>query len=316
MGLAGRRWLVLALFLLVFSVGLTGCKDSGTPSSSASILLAAQFSENVSESERSVTLDAAIGTIRRRLDAHGVTDSVVEKEGSDRILVEVSGVSNVEIVVELIEKTGYMEFREVEANNGAAVTLADYLSDNRTDFLDTSVRGSRVFAFPTQSGLGRLPPAILMKWDGAGSNWVDVNGDPIDPATLGDQARQSYSWMPAVGQDGVPLTGAYLTKAVPQYYQTQTDTDEIAVGIEWNSEGLTIFNQIAGRLYGRTYPLNALGMFIDGELISSPTVQQSEYGNSAVIHTYFTWDQARLLAIRLDSGALPVPLHVVSVAKS
>jgi SecD/SecF fusion protein len=155
-----------------------------------------------------------------------------------------------------------------------------------------------------------------MKWDEGGPNWVDVNGDPIDPATLGDQVRQSYSWMPAVGRDGVPLTGAYLNRAVPQYYQTQTGTAEIDVGIEWNSEGSTIFNQIAGRLYGKTYPLNALGMFIDSELISSPTVQQSEYGNSAVIQGDFNWDEARLLAIRLDSGALPVPLHVVSVTTS
>ena len=57
--------------------------------------------------------------------------------------------------------------------------------------------------------------------------------------------------------------------------------------------------------------MKALGIFIDSELISSPTIQQSEYEGSAVIEGGFTWDEARLLAIRLDSGALPVPLEAL-----
>jgi len=54
-------------------------------------------------------------------------------------------------------------------------------------------------------------------------------------------------------------------------------------------------------------------MFLDSELISSPQVYPSgmegkEYGSEATITGNFTWEEARLLAIKLDSGALEMPL--------
>jgi preprotein translocase subunit SecD len=253
-------------------------------------------------------MDGAVKSIETRINRYGVVEPVIQRQGADRIVIQLPGITDLDEARSLIEETAFLEFREVEVETGSTpATLGDYLSDNRTDFFDSDVTGTRIFAFPATTGQSQLPLAVLVKGDD-GLRWVDVNGDSLDPTTLGEEAEQAYSWMPSVGDVGVPLTGAYLTKAVPQYQQTQT-VPEINVGIEWNSEGATIFDQIAGRLYGRTYPLNALGIFVDSELISSPTIQQSEYGGSAVIEGDFTWNEARLLAIRLDSGALPVPLE-------
>ncbi len=269
-----------------------------------------QFSDNVSDDEKDFKMDGAAKSIEARINRYGVAEPVIQRQGVDRIVIQLPGITDLDEATSLIEETAFLEFREVEVKTGSTpATLGDYLSDNQTDFYDSDVTGSRIFAFPATTDQSQLPLAVLIKGDDGKWNWVDVKGAPLDPETLPEEAGQSYSWMPAVSDAGVPLTGAYLTKAVPEYQQTQTGITEVKVGIEWNSEGAAIFDQIAGRLYPRSGVLKELGIFVDSELISSPTIQQSKYEGSAVIEGDFTPSEARLLAIRLDSGALPVPLE-------
>jgi preprotein translocase subunit SecD len=55
-----------------------------------------------------------------------------------------------------------------------------------------------------------------------------------------------------------------------------------------------------------------IGIFLDGEAITAPTVQQVIYGGQATITGDFSVDEAKLLAQRLNAGALPVPIEIVS----
>jgi preprotein translocase subunit SecD len=267
-----------------------------------------EFSDNVSADDKDAKMDGVARSIETRIDRYGVVEPVIQRQGDDRILIQLPGITNLEEAKSLIEETAFLEFREVEVkDDGKPATLADYLSDNRTEFFDSAVAGIRIFAFPAAGG--SQPPIVLLEERNGSLEYVDVNGNPIDPETLEEDRKGAYSWMPAVGEAGEPLTGAYLTKAEPQYEQTQTGVSKVVVAIGWNSEGAVIFDDVAGRLYLRkSPPLDALGIFLDSDLISSPTIQQPEYGGSAVIEGDFTYKEARLLAIQLDSGALPVPL--------
>jgi preprotein translocase subunit SecD len=268
-----------------------------------------QFSDNVSDPEKDFKMDGAVQAIETRINRYGVVEPVIQRQGADRIVIQLPGITDLDEARSLIEETAFLEFREVETKSGAAATLENYLSDNRTEFFDADVAGTRIFAFPATTDQSQKPVAVLVKNDDGSLSWVDLNGEPLDPAALDEELKQAFSWMPSVGDADVPLTGAYLTKAVPEYQQTQTGITEVKVGIEWNSEGSIIFDQIAARLYPRSDPLNALGIFVDMELVSSPIIRQSKYEGSAVIEGDFTPSEARLLAIRLDSGALPVPLE-------
>lgn len=87
------------------------------------------------------------------------------------------------------------------------------------------------------------------------------------------------------------------------------------VVLEFNNEGGRLFaeltKQIAGT--GRT-----LGIFLDNELISSPTVS-AEYASTGIMGGRatisggggFTLEQARELALQLEGGALPLPVKIV-----
>src|SRR6185503_9074076 len=54
------------------------------------------------------------------------------------------------------------------------------------------------------------------------------------------------------------------------------------------------------------------GIFLDGQLISAPTVQQAITDGTAIISGNFSVDDAKALATRLNSGALPVPIKLIS----
>ncbi|MFH1315448.1 MAG: protein translocase subunit SecD [Candidatus Uhrbacteria bacterium] len=100
------------------------------------------------------------------------------------------------------------------------------------------------------------------------------------------------------------LSGRHLSRANIQFDQT---SGQPYVSITFNSEGDKLFGEITERLVGQP-----LAIFLDGEIISMPTVQEAIYGGTAVITGQFTVDEAKILSQRLNAGALPVPLNLMS----
>lgn len=65
-------------------------------------------------------IQASIETIRRRVDAFGTTEPSIQREGRNRILVQVPGVSDVQRLKGLIGETGKLEFKLVDPSANAA----------------------------------------------------------------------------------------------------------------------------------------------------------------------------------------------------
>lgn len=129
---------------------------------------------------------------------------------------------------------------------------------------------------------------------------LDENGNIIR-----DEEGNVKEWVPAEGIiDGkkVHLTGRFL-KQRTQVVLDPT-TNEPMVQFEWNKEGAKLFEQITSRLVGKP-----LGIFLDDQLISAPIVR-SVITNRGVIEG-LTLEEARLLSIQLNAGALPVPLKII-----
>ncbi len=99
------------------------------------------------------------------------------------------------------------------------------------------------------------------------------------------------------------LTGKDVKKAGmvfdPQNGQPQ-------VSLEFSKEGAKLFTAITKRNIGKP-----VGIFIDGMPISTPVVQQEIADGKAVITGNFTVDDAKKMAIAINSGALPVPIALV-----
>ncbi len=100
------------------------------------------------------------------------------------------------------------------------------------------------------------------------------------------------------------LTGQYLKHASLQF---DPQTSAPTINLEFNKEGADLFQQITKENVGKT-----VAIYLDGALLSAPTVQQEISGGQAVITGSFTPAEAKALVGRLNSGALPVPIELVS----
>ena len=67
----------------------------------------------------SSAIQASIETIRRRVDAFGTTEPSIQREGRNRVLVQVPGISDVERLKTLIGETGKLEFKLVDPSANA-----------------------------------------------------------------------------------------------------------------------------------------------------------------------------------------------------
>ena len=100
------------------------------------------------------------------------------------------------------------------------------------------------------------------------------------------------------------LTGRFLDKAILEFNQT---TGEPVVSLQFDAEGSLLFEKITKENVGKS-----VAIFLDGTPISIPTVNETITGGRAQISGNFTPTEAKTLVGRLNSGALPVPISLVS----
>lgn len=99
------------------------------------------------------------------------------------------------------------------------------------------------------------------------------------------------------------LSGKNLDRAVLQF---NPQTGEPEVSLEFDAEGAKMFADITERNIG-----SPVAIFLDGYAISVPTVNERIPDGRAVISGQFNVQEAKLLVQRLNTGALPVPIHLV-----
>ncbi len=101
------------------------------------------------------------------------------------------------------------------------------------------------------------------------------------------------------------LTGKNLKSADVVF--TNQGLSKPEVSIKFDSEGAKKFAEITKNNIGKP-----IAIYLDGKLISAPIVQTEITNGEAVITGNFTIDEAKNLKRRLNEGALPVPIKLVS----
>ena len=100
------------------------------------------------------------------------------------------------------------------------------------------------------------------------------------------------------------LTGRYLEKAQVVFNQNSLGP---SILVEFDREGSKIFADLTKNNVGK-----AVGIFLDGTLISAPVVREEISDGQAEISGQFTVPEAKTLTRNLNLGALPVPITLAS----
>ena len=162
-------------------------------------------------------LNRTVKIIERRVNELGLTEPVIQRQGKDRIIVELPGIKDPDQAINMLGRTAMLEFKDI---NGTTVLTGKDLRDAR------------------------------VQRTGSGSQAV--------------------------------------------------------VGLEFTDEGGAKFADLTARNIGR--PISIL---LDGEVLTSPVVQEAITGGKAQISGSRNMEEAEHLAILLRSGSLPVKIEVM-----
>ncbi|MEK7515739.1 MAG: protein translocase subunit SecD, partial [Patescibacteria group bacterium] len=122
----------------------------------------------------------------------------------------------------------------------------------------------------------------------------------VTTSTVGTSTEVAYT---ATG-----LTGRYLSNASLGFGSGATaGLTAPEVILNFNSEGAKLFEKITTENVGKQ-----LAIFLDGQPISEPVIQEAIPGGQATITGKFTATEARDLVRNLNFGALPVPIVLQS----
>lgn len=215
-----RFWVVIAAIIGIFlvSVGwLAGHIRQGLDLQGGThIVMQAEDTEENKVTNEAIT--QVINIMQKRVNEMGLTEPIIQREGANRIIIELPGEKDPQKAIETIGKTAVLQFKDEEGN--------------------------------------------------------------------------------------VKLTGEDLKNAKEQMGQNK----QPLVALEFSDEVGKKFGALTAANIGRH-----IGIYLDGELLTNPVVNEAITGGSAVITGQRTLEEAKDLAILLRSGALPVKVSVMEV---
>lgn len=139
-------------------------------------------------------------------------------------------------------------------------------------------------------------PILEFKTEKPGAKEIAQNATPDENGNLNIKVDDIYQ--------NTKLTGQYLKNSRVDFNST---TGVPNIVLKFDEEGSKLFAQITKENIGKT-----VAIFLDGQIISSPTVQGEIDGGEAVITGTFDIKEAKALVGKLNSGALPVPVELIT----
>ncbi|MEH2370321.1 protein translocase subunit SecD [Nostoc sp.] len=220
-------------------------------------------------------LEGVKKVVEGRINGLGVSEPVIQTVGADKILVQLPGVNDPEQAERVLGGTAQLEFRTQKANTETQL-LAFQASRAELKFKQEELRKN-------------TDKAAIVK------NQEDLQKNNQAIAELFESTDP-------------PLIGKYLKDA----YGEPTQGNNWNVAIRFDQKGGELFANLTKNLAGTG---RSIGVFLDNELISAPTVgiefaATGITGGSAVITGRFTAQQANDLGVQLRGGALPVPVEI------
>lgn len=228
-------------------------------------------------------LTAVQQIVENRINGLGVSEAVVQTVGTDQLLVQLPGVSDPAQAERVLGSTAQLDFREQKQGTSAQVV---YNLLAQREELETNAEELAANSEDTEA--------------------LDAESESSDPR----QAIESLNEQIATLYDKTGLTGEMLTRALAQPLPQSSGWE---VALEFNNQGGRLFAELTKNIAGTG---RTLGIFLDNELISAPTVnaryaETGITGGRASISGGFDLDGAYELAIQLEGGSLPVPVEIV-----
>jgi preprotein translocase subunit SecD len=233
-----------------------------------------QQGRQLSAAERDSAVRRSLQVLENRIDQFGVTEPQIRQSADEQIIVEVPGAPDPERMDRFILGKGRLSFHIV--SDDALQRFRDYQAANPAAFLAPNGQ-------PADSSVLSAGEVLRGRYE------KDAYG--------GDQLVGYTVIRQDVGLDGTHIEGAQVSR--------DPFTQQPTVVFNLDQEGGDIFFNLTSDNVG-----NVMAVVLDDKVKAAAVISQAIRNN--VVVSGFTQLEADDLALVLETGALPVPLEVIS----
>jgi len=269
----------------------------------------------LSAAEAKEAPERAMEIIRNRVDQFGVAEPLIQRQGEDRIVVQLPGLTDRQRAIDLIGKTALLEFnlvRTPEEVRNVFERLDSFLAARGAGAsagLDSSLRRT-----PLTAHFFSLESAAFIREQDLAAVAKLLATPGIDSIMPSDS---KLVWgKEGEGAQGVGGRGLYVLKREPEMTggtianaiaePDQQSPGAMAVGMKMTPRGRADFARVTGNNVGRQ-----LAIVLDGIVNSAPVIRERIPSGDAKISGSFDIAEAKDLAIVLKAGALPAPVNII-----
>jgi preprotein translocase subunit SecD len=267
--------------------------------------------------------------IRNRIDQYGVAEPVIQTQGSQRLVIELSGVTDEARVRKLLMGTAKLEFKLVKDSETLLRAIQRISS---TPLVASATPATPAVTVPADSLMAEAPVAAAGVKKLSDVIGMMPNGQVFTPEYARDQVTAVLNRpdvlallpqdtqlllaakpeLTAKGEKYFPiylvqktpeLTGGVITEAKATF-SAQDNQPEVAMSM--NDEGTSKWARITGANIGKQ-----IAIVLDGAVYSAPVVQSRIPSGNSVINGIGDLNEAKDLEIILKAGALPAPVRIL-----
>lgn len=131
--------------------------------------LTVRMTETQIKARQDFAIEQNVTTLRNRVDELGVAEPLVQRQGADRIVVQLPGVQDPNALTEILTATATLEFRLVDTSGELAGSRRyPGRGDEQSEVLKREVIASGDQITDAEAGFSEGSPAVFIKLDAAG----------------------------------------------------------------------------------------------------------------------------------------------------
>ena len=276
------------------------------------------------------SIKRVIEIIQNRVDQFGVAEPTIQKQGNNRVIVELAGIEDPERARDLLQSTALLELmivKNVESTNTIirqidSIIAASNANDNSqndeiNELFDSGSSSELGFSSLLISVGGNLAISskdlstfkdILSKDDvkqilEATNSTILTSDSSIKLVNEIGEEEEFYTLFHLF--NNAELTGGVIEDAQMRLSQAGVTAGQAVVEVEMNSEGSREWARITGANIN-----NRIAIVLDKKVHMAPVIRSQIFGGGTVIEGLDSIEEAEDIAIVLRAGALPVPVTI------
>ena len=286
--------------------------------------------------EANDSINRIIEIIQNRVDQFGVSEPTIQKQGNDRVMIELAGIQDSERARGLLQSTALLELmivKDVESTN-TIIRQIDNLSssenqigiksqnDNATNVGDLFSSDNEVNDLQFSSlllGVGNdlavdeenleqlnsilSQDNVKQLLEATGSNFLFSNSSKTFLNDFGEEEEVYIIYHLA---NNAELTGGVIENAQVRLSQSGVTAGQPIVQMEMSSTGSREWARITGANIKKR-----IAIVLDKKVHMAPVINSQIFGGATVIEGLDSVEEAEDIAIVLRAGALPVPVTII-----